>query len=154
MVASDGRAVRQITGCPSDQSMRWSTKKQRSRFPADMLQRLELFGRVEFDSRTCGIDTTNIYNRCVVPFHEDSQADPDGFLTDLRALIAGDDGGFATFGAARLVWEFYGDRSLHTPAALPLVDAGIDFKLARNLPGALLTGYEHARLSERRAETG
>lgn len=135
--------------------MRWSAKKQAPpRFPADMLERLELFGRAELDIRNSGIDTGDLYARCVAPFYEDSQADPDGFLAGLRALVADDEGGFATYGAARLVWELYGDRSLTHPSALALVDGGIDFKVDRNLPTAMLTGYEHQRLLARRDGAG
>jgi hypothetical protein len=96
-----------------------------------MPQRLELLGRYSLDPFTSGgIDASEIGD-CVAPFLQDALADPDGFLTNLHTLIAADRGGFATFGAARLVWELYGDQALRTPAAWPLIDAGIDFKRAR-----------------------
>jgi hypothetical protein len=113
-----------------------------------MLQRLELFGRFEFDHFHSGIDSSDIYQDCVVPFLDASKEDQDGFLVDLRALVADDHGGFATFGAARLVWELYVDV-LKIPAALPLIDAAIEFKRARGLPSASLTGYEVDRLFQR-----
>ena len=133
--------------------MRWFEKKQTSRFPADMLRRLEQFGRAEFDPQSGGIDTS-LYGQWLVARYHESQADPEGFLADLGALVVGDQGGFATYGAARLVWECFGTQGMRMPAALPLIDGGIDFKLARNLPGGRFTGYEYSRLSERRAASG
>jgi len=130
--------------------MRRFTNKQ-PRFPADMLQLLDLFGRSELSVHTSGIDTSDFIQRVMVAYYEYSQSDPDGFLADLRAVVAGDEGGFATYGAARLVWEYYGEESLRMPAAAPLVDAGIDFKVARNLPGMMFAPYEQWRLDERRA---
>jgi hypothetical protein len=43
----------------------------------------------------------------------------------------------------------YGGDCLRIPAALPLIDAGIDFKFARGLSGFHLTGYERQRLGQR-----
>jgi len=134
--------------------MRWFPRKRSSRFPTDMLRRLELLGRYELDPRSSGIDAAEIHPTCVAPFLTDAQADRDGFLTDLHALVAGDQGGFATFGAARLVWEFWSGEAVRIPAALPLIDAGIDFKLARGLSTARLTGYEMQRLHARGSVAG
>jgi hypothetical protein len=134
--------------------MRWVTCARASRFPADMLQRLELLGRFELDPRTSGIDSGEIWPTCVAPFWEDANADRDGFLTDLHALVATEHGGFETFGAARLVWELLGGEALRTPAALPLIDGGIEFKRARGLPNASLTDYEMQRLYQLRDADG
>lgn len=121
-----------------------------ARFPGDMLQRLEQFGRHQF-SPYSGV-TSDVFTRCVVPFVDyvnADEADQEAFLRDLRAVVAGDQGGFATYGAASLTWELFGEKSLRLPAALPLIDAGIAFKLARGLPPALiLTGYELQRFTQ------
>jgi hypothetical protein len=133
--------------------MTWFGRKRRNRFPDDMTRRLELLGRFQLDYQNSGIDSGDIWSECVAPFYEDSQADRDGFLIDLLAVIADDQGGFATFGASRLTWELYGSACLTIPAALPLIDAGIEFKRASGLPTAMLTGYEMQRLSQRREQT-
>lgn len=119
-----------------------------------MLQLLELFGRAELDIANSGLDTRDFIRRVLVAYYEDSQSDQDGFLADLRAVVAGEQGGFATYGAARLVWEYYSEQSLRIPGAVLLIDAGIDFKIARSLPGAMFTPYEQRRLAERRAAGG
>jgi hypothetical protein len=108
---------------------------------------LERFGRYSFDVHHNGIDGSGMWDR-VGALHELATSDREGFLAELTAIVADDRGGFATFGAARLVWEMYGSESLRIHAALPLIDAGIDFKCARGLPTGMLTGYERQRLDE------
>ena len=130
--------------------MRWFTRARPARFPGDVLRRLERFGRYALDPSASGLDRDDVWAACVAPFRPDASADLDGFLNDLRAVVAADGGGFATFGAARLVWELCGPDALTTPAAWPLIDAGIDFVVARGLPAAYLTGFEMRRLRQRR----
>jgi hypothetical protein len=123
-------------------------RERRSPFPADMRTWLEKFGRYAFDPHTAGIDGTDIWNR-LGPLHEFATGDRDVFLSELRALVVDDRGGFATVGAAKLVWEMYSGEALNIPAAWPLIDAGIEFKRARGLPTAMLTGYESQRLQQK-----
>lgn len=132
--------------------MRLFRGESRPRFPADMLRWLELFGRYSFDPIHSGVDAS--VNDRLGSLYEYATGDREGFLTELRSIVAADQGGFATYGAARLVWEMFSADVLRIPAALPLVDAGIRFKLARGLPTALLTGYEMDRLFEIRREGG
>jgi hypothetical protein len=116
-----------------------------------MPQRLEQFGRYQLDPQGSGV-TADVFTSCVVPFVDYLQADDaeqESFLRGLFAVVTGDQGGFATYGAASLTWELLGDKALRLPAALPLIDAGIQFKLARGLPPAMiLTGYELQRFSQ------
>ncbi|HZN74174.1 MAG TPA: hypothetical protein VFC00_21100 [Micromonosporaceae bacterium] len=118
-----------------------------------MLRWLEIFGRYSLDMQHSGIDGGDMWER-LGPLHEYATSDRAGFLAELQAVVAGDQGGFATFGAARLVWEMYSGDSLHIPAALPLIDAGIEFKCSRGLPTMMLTGYEMQRLAQIREQTG
>ncbi|MEU7588457.1 hypothetical protein AB0A95_19460 [Micromonospora sp. NPDC049230] len=125
----------------------------RSPFPDDMFGWLEVFGRYEFDAHGSGIDGGNLWQR-VGQLYEYAMSDREGFLSGLRAIVATDQGGFATFGAARLTWEMYGGEALGIPAALPLIDGGIEFKRSRGLPTALLTGYEMQRIDQLRQQRG
>jgi hypothetical protein len=118
-----------------------------------MVRWLELFGRYSFDVQHSGIDGDDMWRR-FGPLHEYATSDRDGFLAELHGVVAGDQGGFATFGAARLVWEMYSGDCLHIPAALSLIDAGIEFKLARGLPTFMLTGYEMERFAQIREQGG
>ena len=115
-----------------------------------MLERLEFLGRVRLDSMSHGMDSSHLWEYSLSPFTEDLRANRDEFLADLLALVANDQGGFATFGAAHIAWEMYGGDCLNIPAALPLIDAGIDFKLARGLsPSVHFSGGEKDRLAQR-----
>ncbi|MEV0006397.1 hypothetical protein AB0H28_29515 [Micromonospora sp. NPDC050980] len=118
-----------------------------------MLRWLEVFGRYSFDVHNSGIDGDDMWNR-LGPLHEYATRDREGFLSALRDLVAGDQGGFATFGAARLVWEMYSGDALHISSALPLIDAGIEFKKSRGLPTLMFTGYEMQRLDQTRRHAG
>jgi len=128
--------------------MAWLTRKIRWRFPADMLQRLELLGRFEMDYAGSGVDGREIYPTCIGPFYADAQADPRGFLAALRAVVADDTGGFATYGASCLVYEVLGGQDGRTEDALALLDQAIAFKRERWLPTACLKGYELRRWLE------
>lgn len=125
----------------------------RSPFPVDMLRWLEIFGRYSFDRQRSGIDGSDMWSR-LGPLHEYATNDREGFLTGLRAVVAEDRGGFATFGAACVVWELCGGDALRIPTALPLIDAGIEFKRSRGLPTMMLTGYEMQRLAQISEQTG
>ncbi|MFG1917502.1 hypothetical protein [Micromonospora sp. NPDC048898] len=125
----------------------------RSPFPDDMFGWLEVFGRYEFDAHGSGIDGGPLWQR-VAQLHGYATSDREGFLAELQALVATDQGGFATFGAARLAWEMYGSDVLGIPAALPLIDGGIEFKRSRGLPTAMLTGYELQRVDQLRQQRG
>jgi hypothetical protein len=127
--------------------MGFFSRKPRSRFPDDMMRRLELLGRFEMDSRTSGIDGGQIFPECIGPFLDDAKSDTEGFVTDLRSLVASDRGGFALYGAHRLVMELLGPE-FRTPDALALMDSAIAFKRERGLPSAHLTGYEWGRWRE------
>jgi len=111
------------------------TQQPASRFPGDILRVLERFGRFEANPQGSGVDYNEVVQRLFVPYLEQVNADPYGFFADLQAVVANDDGGYATFGAARLVWELLtGDVKKNPPApAVALVKAGIEFKRTHGL---------------------
>jgi hypothetical protein len=134
---------------PSEIGMAWFARRKSARFPPDMLARMDRFARYTLDPRSSGIDGTRIWEPSVGEFRDDFKADPDGFLIDLRVLTETDQGGFATYGAACLVWELLNDDALTTPLALPLIDSGIDFKIAR---GSGMNAQEVQRFQARQPE--
>jgi hypothetical protein len=136
--------LKQISG--KDIGMRFFQRRPQSRFPDDMMGRLELLGRFGMDPTNGGIDAGEIWSRCHSPFLSDAKSDPNGFVADLRSCVAGDSG-FASYGASQLVVELLG-YELRTPDALALMDGGIAFKRARGLPSAHLTVYELQRWLE------
>jgi hypothetical protein len=116
---------------------------RRRRFPRDMVERLELFGRYEMDPWSSGLDGGDLAQQCIIPFLEDAQGDPESFTSELRDLVAGDRGGYATYGASRLVFELLSEY--RTAGALALLDAAIVFKRTMGLPIAHLNGFEMER---------
>jgi hypothetical protein len=126
--------------------MRWMTRGRRSRFPADMIQRLDVMGRCEMDSAGSGVDPAEVA-QTIVQFHAYSQADPGEFLAELRALVVDDSGGFATYGASRLVYEYFGSDA-RSPDALAILDKAIAFKRERGLSQRHMRGYELSRWAE------
>lgn len=108
-----------------------------------MLARLELLGRFEMDHMTSGIDSGQIWPRCQELFYRDLQQDPKGFTAELHAVVTNDRGGFATYGASVLVWDFLTD--FPTPDALAILDAAIVFKRTFGLSTFHLRGYELKR---------
>lgn len=129
--------------------MGWFSRKPRSRFPADMANRLEMLGRFEFDTISSGVDSTEIWPYCLQPFSQEAQDDPAGLVTDLLEFIRGDDSGFVTYGASCLVLELLPEKTWqNSEDALALLDAGIEVKRVRNLPSASLKGYEWGRWLE------
>lgn len=125
----------------------WFSRKRKTIFPADMLDRLEALGRFHMDNRSSGIDSTYAWDVCISPFREAADADPEGFLSQLHALVADDAGGFATYGVYCLYAETIGHK-YRSATALAVMDDAIAFKRARRLPSASLTGYEWSRWCE------
>ena len=125
--------------------MRLFRRGPRTRFPADLAAWLETFGRCRLGQTTSRVGGASLWER-LGPLYDGAKADRDGFLVDLAALVEGDRAGFATLGAARVVWEIFGEDAPHIPAALSLIDAGIAMKTARGLPGLAFTGYEMRRV--------
>jgi hypothetical protein len=105
--------------------MAWLSRNRntKSRFPPDTLRRLAVLGRFEIDHVTSGIEPSDVWASCIVPFGEDAIANPEGFITELRDVLDGETGGFATYGATRLISELL-DWKVRTPEALALLDAG------------------------------
>ncbi len=127
--------------------MGWFSRKRHGRFPADMMARLEMMGRFQLDPARSDVDPTELSFRCFLPFYDDAVQDPEGFLADLRAFVADDDGGFATYGAARLTTECLG-LDCRLPDALALIDGGIAFKRDRGFPLESLAMFELQRWRE------
>lgn len=106
-----------------------------------MLRRLELLGRFEMDPIGSDVDSGVVYPECVAPFYEAAKADPYGFVAQLHEVVVVDRGGFATYGASRLVFELLGPE-FRSDESLALLDRAIAFKRERGLPTFGLTGYE------------
>jgi hypothetical protein len=117
------------------------------RLRPDVAAWLDTFGRFELDPVSSGIDPMSV-GAYFGELSTYAAADPDAFLAELEAAVAGDDGGFAVFGAASLVWRTVHDAP-DRPAARPLLEAGLDFKLARGLRSEYFSADERILLGRR-----
>jgi hypothetical protein len=75
-----------------------------ARLPADLLERLEAFGRFEYDPQESGVEATGHPN-ADYSLLTTAKQDPDGFIAALTrsALPVG---GWTVYGAMRLAWHF------------------------------------------------
>lgn len=119
-----------------------------SPFPDDMLQRLDRLGRCKTDMMNSGIDWPEVIDNCIVPFHEQAAGDPGKFISDLMHVIDDDTDGFATYGAACLMYEL-APGIVRTEAGAALVDRAIEFKRGRGLSLLSFTRYEQDRYYEK-----
>jgi hypothetical protein len=119
-------------------------RERGSPFPSDMLQRLDRLGRCKIDMIDSGVDWAEVLRNCIAPFRPQAVTDPDKFLSDLLHVIEKDAGGFATYGAASLMYEL-ASESIHSETGATLVDLAIRFKRQRGLPASSFTGYELQR---------
>jgi hypothetical protein len=122
-------------------------RSPRSLFPADMVRWLDRFGRYTLDPASADMDSSRMAELMPL-FLEYAQGDRERFLAELRDVVAGDEGGFATYGAARLVFDMFDAEMLTIPSALPLVDGGIRFLLARGVEPAMMNYYEMERFAQ------
>jgi hypothetical protein len=75
-----------------------------TRLPADLVPRLDAFGRFEYDPQGSGIDAVGHPN-AEYPLLQAAKQDPDGFLAALASATT-PIGGWTSYGAMRLVWHF------------------------------------------------
>jgi hypothetical protein len=72
--------------------------------PADLVPRLEAFGRFEYDPQRSGIDAVGHPNS-EYPLLQAAKQDSDGFLAALASATT-PIGGWTSYGAMRLLWHF------------------------------------------------
>jgi hypothetical protein len=114
--------------------------------PIDPVERLAAFGRYAFDPMRSDLDPQSVWSEIVGPNYETAVADPDQFCRQLAA-VAIPAGGWAVYGAQRLVVELLGG-AYRDHYFLTMQDAALDWLHARGVPTASLTGYEMARWNE------
>lgn len=109
-----------------------------ARLPADVVERMERFGRFEHDPVGSDIDAARVWEELQQPFLEFAQTDPVRFARALADAVL-PAGGFALFGAARTVWNLVGsDHS--SPAYDTVRMAALEFFQANGVPSNRLSG--------------
>jgi hypothetical protein len=91
--------------------------------PADIVPMMEKFGRYEYDPQGSGIDSSDLYQNCVIPLYPMAQDDPAGFVEALGDAVL-PVGGWSAYGAERAVAEPIG-LDFATPASQELLAASL-----------------------------
>jgi hypothetical protein len=101
-----------------------------SRLPEDIAQRMEVYGRFEFDPQSFLDDTPPINELIYQPLYPIASADGDAFIAGLAAAVL-PVGGWAVFGGQRAVRDLTGDRRPNHPGYVSMLDAAIRFVISQ-----------------------
>jgi hypothetical protein len=134
------RAVQSNSGVPGPPASSAPTSHPRSGniTAAD----LERFGRSEYDPTENRWPWPSSALEFLAPMYERYQADPDGFMATL-ARIADETGGWAAYGAEKLMFEVAGGRDSEELSVYDrIMKASLGFLRSLGVPPKMLTGYE------------
>ncbi|WP_369034099.1 MULTISPECIES: hypothetical protein [Streptomyces] len=111
--------------------------------PPDIVHRMGLYGRWEFDRSGSGPDI-DVPALIYVPLHPPASADPGGFVERLADAVL-PVGGWAAYGGSHCVRDLLAQSQNEHPRYLDMLDTALDFLHGRGVPSALLNGYEWSR---------
>lgn len=121
-----------------------------ARLPADVVLRMERFGRFEFDPMGTDFDAASIWTDLQAPLLEFAQSDPERFTVLLAEAVL-PQGGFALFGASRTIWNLIGSDYRH-PAYDTVRMAALEFFRANGVPNSRLAANDLRFWQENRDE--
>jgi len=107
--------------------------------PADIVTKMDAFGRSEFYNSDVGYPGS-IPHDIVVPLHQVAQRDPDRFIRELAEAVL-PVGSWAVFGGARIVWDVLSADVAH-PDYFRIMDAALDFLRSQGCPPMRVAGYQ------------
>lgn len=122
-----------------------------NRLPADIVAKMETFGRFEFDPVGSGFDAGYIWTQLVAPLLPAAQADSAGFLRELAGAVL-PVGGWAVYGGSHLVKELL-SGDLDDPSYHAMMAASLDFLRELGVPNLRLNGYESLFWSQHKGRT-
>lgn len=112
--------------------------------PSDIVSTLERFGRHEWDWQAYGMSAEEL-GALMGGLYPVASANPDGFLQALAAAAL-PVGGWAVYGASRLVWELLspgrGSSISQNPSYRAIMDDAIEFLRSNGVPPMKVRGYE------------
>jgi len=112
--------------------------------PGNIVSVLERYGQYEWNpqANTMGIGELGNLMAGLYPI---ATADPDRFLSDLATAVL-PVGGWAVYGASRLIWELLSSTNdsqvLQNPAYIAIMDATIEFLRSNGVPPMRVRPYE------------
>jgi hypothetical protein len=119
------------------------------RLPADIVEKLDMWGRFRFDPHGADIDVSEI-GTLEHDMWELAQADSDAFVSSIAAAVL-PRGGWAVYGGAHMVMSVIGGAPNH-PAFDELMAASLEVLIASGAPTVHLNPYELDFLAARVAD--
>jgi hypothetical protein len=120
-----------------------------SMLPADIVEKLDTWGRFRFDPQRATIDVSEI-GALEYDMWQLAQADSDAFVSSIAAAVL-PHGGWAVYGAAQMVMSVVGGAPNH-PAFDELMEASLEVLVESGVPTVYLNPYELDFLAARVAD--
>ena len=117
-----------------------TAEPQHALFPADIIDMMARVGRHEFDLLNSQDDSVEIWTVVLEPILGFAHNDPSGFMTALAKQVT-PAGGWAAYGASRVMRSLISGADLHGPAYVAIMDGAIAFLRANGVP-PMRIGYE------------
>ncbi|MBK6870821.1 MAG: hypothetical protein IPJ14_09690 [Kineosporiaceae bacterium] len=100
------------------------------------------FGRHEFYGQASTEDPVQIQRETLIPLYPEAARDPNAFLERLRREVL-PAGGWALYGADRLMWELITDKTARqSEAGLEIMDASLSFLRENGVPPQRVRPYQ------------
>jgi hypothetical protein len=115
-------------------------KASRGPLPSDIVGKLELFGKHEWAVPFSPYDSSEIWNTVLQPLITPAQSSPAEMIDALAANVS-PHGGWAAYGAERLMYELVSDPQQY-PSYPTVMDASLSFLRQNNVPPMRVSGHE------------
>jgi hypothetical protein len=112
-----------------------------NQLPSDIVQRMQRYGRHDYDPQKYPDDPGAIWTETQEPLLDFASSDPSGFLDALAQAVL-PDGGWAAFGAAHTSWNLLADDKRQGPSYEALMDASVQFLRDSGVPPMRVAGYD------------
>jgi hypothetical protein len=111
--------------------------------PADIVRRMDFYGRVEFSPQQSGPDAANRVNDLIYqPLYPIASANPNEFIGELAAAVL-PVGGWAVYGGERCVRDLINTQTRH-PGFVAMIDAAMAFLRSQGYGTSYVAPYELA----------
>lgn len=108
--------------------------------PPDTVERVAGFGRYEVNPEGSG-EQGEEQGRLMIDLYPFASAEPERFMADLADAVL-PVGGWAVYGASRVIWELVDPPDKQHPAYKAIMDGAIAFLRSNGVPPMRVRGYE------------
>ncbi len=120
----------------------FSRRQKQPELPGNIVSIMERYGMYEFNPQT-GAFSQEANGQLMGDLYPFASADPDGFLTALADAVL-PVGGWAVYGASRLIWELLSSspEGRQHPLYKAIMSAALEFLRTQGVSIGMLRGYE------------